>query len=472
MKSYKQSAFFPLLLIGLLQITMLAALFLSSIGYAATPQPPTAQASPDLATALSALVAQADMVVRAQVVQSTSHWNSNRTQIETDHKLVVRYTLVGESKPDLLVRTDGGFLPAEDIGMRSSHTPSFAPGEEVLVFLQKAASSYRVVQDEAGKFAVFNAEAVSAYYRSHLALDQVATTIQAAAHRQGKRATLPVDWRTYEATVSPRLVNPAQQPMADPKWPGATPKIKVKVNLNSSHIGDQGGTAEEFLAAIQNVLRTWSVVAEAEFTLLYDGPTSSTTTGFNSANEIIFMAQGTNSPLGKAMVWYTSNGAILEADVWINEDYQIDATDDPMTNEIDLESIVLHEVGHWLPLGHVNVPAAVMYAVLGTGIRKRVLSSEDIAGIAALYPCAAVPCIDPAYTDSNTPTPTMTATGSITNTATETSTPTITPTIDPSAPTGTPTATPTESVTPTPTIIPSAVTPSPPSNVFLPLVTK
>ncbi len=467
MKSYKQSLFFSLFLIGLLQITMLAALLFSSVVHSATPQPPTAATTPDLSTALSGLAARADLIVRAQVVGSTGQWNRNHSQIETHHKLAIRYALAGKPMSELVVRTEGGFLPAEGIGMRSSHTPTFAPGEEVLVFLQRAENVYTVVEGEAGKFTVYNAAAVSAYYRAHLALDQVVTTIQAAAQSQGQQVTLPADWRTDESTISPRQVNLAPQTLVDPKWPGAAPKIRVKVNLNSSHIGGQGGSAEEFLGALQNALRTWSVVGGAEFTFLYDGATASTTTGFNSANEIVFMKQGTNNSLGKAMVWYTSNGTIIEADIWINEDYLLNATADPQENEIDLESIVLHELGHWLPLAHINAPNAIMYAVLSPGVRKTGLSSEDIDGITALYPCPAIPCVDPIYANDSTLTPTLTATASITSTVvTGTPTPTLTVTISPSEAANTPTA--------TPTLIPSAVTPSPETNakIFLPIVNR
>ena len=451
MKPYKQSVFFSILGLGLLQLMMVVALVSSSIAYSASPQPAT-KPTPDLATLLPALVARADTVVRAQVMQSTTRWNSSHTLLETEHKLAVRYTLVGTPTREVLVYTDGGFLAAEGIGMHSSHTPSFMPGEEVLVFLEQTGSAYRVIQGEAGKLAIFHTDAVSSHYQTRLSLDQTATTIQAAAQRQGQRATLPTNWRAYEMTDLGRHVDMAQATLADPKWPGATPKIKVKVNLNSSHIGEQGGTAEEFLTAITNALRTWSVISEAEFTFLYDGPTSSATTGFNSANEIVFMAQGSNSPLGKALVWYTSNGTILEGDIWINEDYQVDATTNPMSNEIDLESIVLHELGHWLPLSHINAADAVMYAALSPGVRKTVLHDEDRNGITALYPCPATPCIDPTYSRAATMTPT----------ATETPTPTLTATLDPSQVTH----------TPTPTLAPSAVTPAPEINIFLPLVTQ
>lgn len=464
MKTTQRHTIFPIFLVGLLQIIMVAAVVLTPAVQSAPLLYTGSQARLSLTTAVATLVGQADLITRAQVVQSQSQWNSSHTLIETEHILAVRYMLVGKEVPVLLVRTDGGFLPEEGVGLRTSHTASFAPGEEVLLFLQESANGYRVVGGEAGKFTVLNAEAVSALYRDHLALPQMVTTIVAAVEKQGRAATLPVDWRTNESTSSPRWLKVANQPAVDPKWPSATPKINVKVNLNSTHIGDQGGNAEQFLGAITNALRTWSVIPEAEFTLLYDGETQSATTGFNNKSEILFIAKGVNSLLGQAQIWFTSNGAIVEADIWINDDYQLDATGNPESNEIDLESAVLHELGHWLPLGHMNNPNAVMYAVLGAGTRKVNLNDDDKAGIVALYPCPGAACIDPSYAGSATVTPTVTAT------ATPTLSPTLTPTL---SPTLTATAT---AGTPVPTVIPTNepqhVTVTPTTGIFLPIVTR
>ncbi|KAJ4719132.1 Metalloendoproteinase [Melia azedarach] len=50
----------------------------------------------------------------------------------------------------------------------------------------------------------------------------------------------------------------------------------------------------------------------------------------------------------------------------------------------DLESIALHEIGHVLGLGHSSVKDSIMYATLGSGVRKG-LHEDDIKGIKALY---------------------------------------------------------------------------------------
>ncbi|PIA55580.1 hypothetical protein AQUCO_00700113v1 [Aquilegia coerulea] len=52
---------------------------------------------------------------------------------------------------------------------------------------------------------------------------------------------------------------------------------------------------------------------------------------------------------------------------------------------IDLQSVVLHEVGHILGLGHSADEGALMYPSMGRGISKDI-SQDDIQGIHALYP--------------------------------------------------------------------------------------
>ncbi|XP_030469877.2 metalloendoproteinase 1-like [Syzygium oleosum] len=58
----------------------------------------------------------------------------------------------------------------------------------------------------------------------------------------------------------------------------------------------------------------------------------------------------------------------------------------PNSTQTDLESVALHEIGHFLGLAHTQDPNAVMYAGIAAGAVKRVLQQDDIDGIRALYP--------------------------------------------------------------------------------------
>lgn len=467
MNTNRSPLLYLLLFLAFVQIVMLVAVGIVPVVQSATLSAVQSPPRLDLSSALADLAAKSDLVVQAQVIETRSQWNQNQTLIETAHTLAVRQSLRGPRAVEIVVYTDGGFLPDEGLGMFSSHTPRFAVGEEVLVFLQQENSRYQVTAGEAGKFTLFQEDVASAYYRDHLPLAQVAA-ILATTKRTAYQAIQTIAQKPEGSTAASAAQADRAAPMTTatpttlPKWLGATPQITLKVNLNSTQIGGPAGSADQFLAAIQGALRTWSVVPEAGATLLYSGPITSTTTGFNRQSEIIFMKKGANSQLGQAQIWFTSNFVIVEADLWINDDYILDATGTPESGEIDLESVLLHELGHWLPLSHMPNPNAVMYAVLGAGTRKTILNSDDIAGVTTLYPCPAIPCIDPAYVGDATATPSATAT----------TTPTPAETVAPGA-TATLTATMTPNIAvPTPTLAPSAVTPTAQQNSFLPLVTR
>lgn len=233
------------------------------------------------------------------------------------------------------------------------------------------------------------------------------------------------------------------------KWGGECPIIPFRVHVNTGQAGGANGSVEDFRDAIIAAATTWSAVAGADYTLIYDGPTDATEIGFNGVNEIVFMHQGLDQPSGLARFWFTADNIIVEADIWINDDYNWDATGNPSSNEVDLESVALHEFGHWLSLGHDTEEFAVMAPTIQMGTLKRELSENEIEAIEFIYPreedsnCPSGPVPSPSPTPTSTPI----------------SQPTHTPTLVPTVP---PTATP----------VPIATRSNRGWPVFLPLITN
>ena len=369
---------------------------------------------------LTPLLQSASAVVYGEMIDRQVAWNWNHTQIDSYFTVAVAHTLVGRVTDQIQVHVSGGYLPSEGIGMWSSHEADFAKGEAVLLFLGQQDHNYQIVQGEKGKFTLDERYLVNPALALTVTPAMVERAINLQATRLGRKLGLSIPTTTLQALAArgaeaaPFPIDGQQQFLADPTWPDAT--ISIKVNINSDSAGDQ---IPAFRGAILRAMRTWSVVADADFTLLDEGETAAISTGYNGTNEILFMHRGANSQLGQAQIWFTESGTILEADIWINDDYQLSASQDPAFNESDLESIVLHELGHWIPLGHSTDPQAVMYAVLNEGT-KRVLQSDDVNRLITLYPCPASPCINDIYLTpmpTETPTPIVSATPTLIPTA-------------------------------------------------------
>ncbi len=104
---------------------------------------------------------------------------------------------------------------------------------------------------------------------------------------------------------------------------------------------------------------------------------------------------GSDTTLALTTVTYnTRTGEIYDADVEINSaNNQLTTGDTEVVS--DLLSILTHEAGHFLGLAHTTRRGATMFAEYLPGSTSlRQLSSDDVAGICAVYPAgrSARPC--------------------------------------------------------------------------------
>ena len=110
---------------------------------------------------------------------------------------------------------------------------------------------------------------------------------------------------------------------------------------------------------------------------------------FNGDNEIAWLDIRENSVLG--VVWSGTSSTGPEFDMALDNadfDWHVGADSGGISGnqQIDLQTVWLHEFGHGLGLGHSNVSGSVMEAVYDGP--RRVLHSDDIAGITSLYPAS------------------------------------------------------------------------------------
>ena len=98
------------------------------------------------------------------------------------------------------------------------------------------------------------------------------------------------------------------------------------------------------------------------------------------------------------IVWHnTATGEVLDADMMINDQlatrsraggpYANCPDTGCLSTDADLASIVTHQVGHFIGVGHSNVIEATMHAAANRGsVEKRTLAQDDIDAVCDIYP--------------------------------------------------------------------------------------
>jgi hypothetical protein len=159
----------------------------------------------------------------------------------------------------------------------------------------------------------------------------------------------------------------------DVKWNVTPANIPIRINQNTN---DLVGEGEEILAAAGN----WSS-AGAQFAFKYDGTTNLTDATFDGINEVMWGS--TSGSLATTYYWYVGN-SILEVDMVFNDSYNWSKDG----SQFDVQSIALHEFGHWLNLRDIyGGPDSykIMYGFSSSGVLKRNLTAVEIDGIKWIY---------------------------------------------------------------------------------------
>jgi Matrixin/IPT/TIG domain len=180
---------------------------------------------------------------------------------------------------------------------------------------------------------------------------------------------------------------------------GETPKwtsMPVKYWINEKGLSTIANGSD--FAAIQASFRTWELVPSADVHLSYQGTTPVGAVQADGYNVITF--SDTTVPLGSSTIaatftWFRSevgsdgviHPAIGEADIAFNPNLSFSTSGE--VNKFDVQSILTHEIGHFLGLDHSTMVSSVMVPFGVTSLLdQRTLAYDDIAGITDIYPIA------------------------------------------------------------------------------------
>ena len=184
------------------------------------------------------------------------------------------------------------------------------------------------------------------------------------------------------------------------RW--ANPQIPYELQQDGSDDLSDGSD----LGAIRSAVKSWNNVACSALELIEAelGESSDTivTTGeLDGVNRLTWIEDQRwpygSLVLGAATPVYNVDGVIVEADISLNG-YSATWSTDGTEGTGDVESVVVHELGHVFGLQHVlgghNLGSPpTMSAIMDPGLRGRDLEADDALGACYLYPAEGYQCL-------------------------------------------------------------------------------
>lgn len=147
------------------------------------------------------------------------------------------------------------------------------------------------------------------------------------------------------------------------KWPGSNTLYKYRNTVPAS-----------WQNAIYSAAGTWN--GNSKFSL-YESSSASNVWGATS--------YGSTGPVGVTAISY-SGSTIVGCNADFNTYFSFSTS--PSSSQYDVQSVALHEFGHWLTLNDLyssSDSAKTMYGYASEGQTKRSLSKDDIDGIVYIY---------------------------------------------------------------------------------------
>jgi hypothetical protein len=178
-------------------------------------------------------------------------------------------------------------------------------------------------------------------------------------------------------------------------------QFPVRYFVNST--GTTGVTPQQFQAAVDRAFTTWHNVPTVSISAQFVGFVQAPPFVEDGANVLGFLNRPDQDRTLAATTFTVdeTNGRLLESDIFFNTAFSWSTAEAGGTDRFDVESIALHEIGHFFGLSHsalgetelisggrrVIAAESVMFPIAFSrgNIADRTLKADDIAGISDLY---------------------------------------------------------------------------------------
>lgn len=339
---------------------------------------------------LDQLTERSSLVAVARVESFRACAGGPGAGIVTEVTLAIERSFKGSQAPGARVTIDvpGGYFEGRTLLVGTS--PEFQAGERVVVFLRRLSSGrLRVTADFQGKLRVDVGDVVEPL---GLSIGQLEPVIEKAS-----QGTLPPA-EDPRASAAGAVVEPAYVTSAS--WDPADIPVSFWTNADTGRPAQL--SAAETEQAWASAFSTWELPGST-LTFQFAGTTTRTSAvdcdphdGNNDITWGLFDPEHDPSVLAITLSCVSGSGRILDAEIEFDTDHygpawRVDGSGACASSVFDLETVALHEAGHFLGLSHPSsngcagesAVCPVMNAIY-TGV-LRALCLDDIGGVGTLY---------------------------------------------------------------------------------------
>ena len=175
------------------------------------------------------------------------------------------------------------------------------------------------------------------------------------------------------------------------RWPSSSVTMVVQED------GARGITDGTDILATRASLLTWGLPTCTSFQFVDGGLSPTSVSADDGVNRIMFTQNWSYGDNGVvALTEQRTTGSVPEqwhdADITVNEQWFTWATDGDLQS-YDVQSVLTHELGHVLGLGHSPVVESTMYFGYSKGLTLgRTLHDDDRLGVCFIYPASSFAC--------------------------------------------------------------------------------